>query len=206
MRLSEHVAEDYRTIGLSLKQHPCAFFRRALQKYGVPTRVYFDNGAVYRSHHVAHIVACLGIDGITFTTPNIAGFTFNAYVGSTTSPTNLGLSTSGPTSGPMTGQAVQLPANTSITITAVGLAQVPPAAPATGVTVYPVFVFGEDAFGVIELEGEGVEWSYLDKAEKADPQNQLRMVAWKTWTGAMILNSQFLARIECASAFSPAFG
>lgn len=42
-------------------------FRRALQKYGVPRRVYFDNGAVYRSHHIAHIVACLQIDGITFT-------------------------------------------------------------------------------------------------------------------------------------------
>jgi N4-gp56 family major capsid protein len=144
--------------------------------------------------------------GVTFTTPNIAGFTFNAYIGLTASPANLGLSTAGPTSGPMTGQAVQLPANTSVTITAIGLPQVPPAAPATGVTVYPIFVFGEDAFGVIELEGHGVDWSYLDKAEKADPQNQLRIVAWKTWAGAMILNSQFLARIECASAFGPAFG
>ena len=35
MRLSEHVAEDYRTISLSLKHHPCAFFRRALHARGV---------------------------------------------------------------------------------------------------------------------------------------------------------------------------
>ncbi len=35
MRLSEHVAEDYRTVGLSLKQHPCAFFRRSLHARGV---------------------------------------------------------------------------------------------------------------------------------------------------------------------------
>ncbi len=35
MLLREHVAEDYRTIGLSLKQHPCAFFRRALHERGV---------------------------------------------------------------------------------------------------------------------------------------------------------------------------
>jgi error-prone DNA polymerase len=34
MRLSEHVAEDYRTTGLSLKAHPCAFFRRALTRKG----------------------------------------------------------------------------------------------------------------------------------------------------------------------------
>lgn len=35
MRLSEHVARDYRTVGLSLKQHPCAFYRRALHARGV---------------------------------------------------------------------------------------------------------------------------------------------------------------------------
>jgi error-prone DNA polymerase len=35
MRIREHVAEDYRTTGLSLKQHPCAFFRRGLQTRGV---------------------------------------------------------------------------------------------------------------------------------------------------------------------------
>lgn len=42
-------------------------FRRSVQKCGAPSRVYFDNGAVYRSHHIAHIVACLGIHGIVFT-------------------------------------------------------------------------------------------------------------------------------------------
>ena len=82
----------------------------------------------------------------------------------------------------------------------------PPAAPQTGVTVYPMFIFGEDAFGSIELEGGNTSWSYLNQAEKADPQNQLRIVAWKTWSGAMILNAQFMARIECASAFGPTFG
>lgn len=42
-------------------------FRRSLQKYGKPARVYYDNGAVYRSRHMRHIVACLGIHGIVFT-------------------------------------------------------------------------------------------------------------------------------------------
>jgi hypothetical protein len=42
-------------------------FRRSVQKHGIPTRVYYDNGAVYRSHHMAHIVACLTICGISFT-------------------------------------------------------------------------------------------------------------------------------------------
>ena len=35
MALPTHVAEDYRTAGLSLKAHPCAFFRTSLGKKGV---------------------------------------------------------------------------------------------------------------------------------------------------------------------------
>lgn len=42
-------------------------FRRSLQKFGKPVKVYYDNGAVYRSGHMRHIVACLGIHGIVFT-------------------------------------------------------------------------------------------------------------------------------------------
>ena len=42
-------------------------FRRAMQKYGKPTRVYYDNGATYRSHHMRQIVGEIGIQGITFT-------------------------------------------------------------------------------------------------------------------------------------------
>jgi error-prone DNA polymerase len=34
MPLPEHVAEDYRTAGLSLKAHPCGFFRQALTRQG----------------------------------------------------------------------------------------------------------------------------------------------------------------------------
>jgi len=45
-------------------------FRRAIQKYGVPRRVYYDNGAVYRSHHMKQVVAELGIHGIVHTKPH----------------------------------------------------------------------------------------------------------------------------------------
>ena len=34
MTLGAHVVEDYRTAGLSLKAHPCAFFRRSLNEMG----------------------------------------------------------------------------------------------------------------------------------------------------------------------------
>ena len=42
-------------------------FRRCLQKYGKPKRVYYDNGKVYRAGHMRHIVATLGIHAIVFT-------------------------------------------------------------------------------------------------------------------------------------------
>jgi len=50
---------------------PCLelVFRRALQKWAVPRRVYYDNGQVYRSRHMKQIVAELGIYRIAFTRP-----------------------------------------------------------------------------------------------------------------------------------------
>lgn len=44
-------------------------FRRALQKWGKPRRVYYDNGQVYRSGHMKQIVATLGLHRIIFTRP-----------------------------------------------------------------------------------------------------------------------------------------
>ncbi len=44
-------------------------FRRAVQKYGIPRRAYFDNGKVYRSGHVKQVAAYLDIYRIVFTRP-----------------------------------------------------------------------------------------------------------------------------------------
>jgi N4-gp56 family major capsid protein len=141
---------------------------------------------------------------ITFTTPNVAGFTFNAYIGTSTTPANLGLSALGPTTGPLAGQATQLPANTLVTLTGLGLAQTPPAAPASTVTVYPTFIFGRGAYGQVVLDE--IKYTYLDKADKSDPHNQLRVVGWKVMYGTILLNQLFFGRIESTSAFSSTFG
>lgn len=44
-------------------------FRRAVQKHGIPSRAYFDNGKVYRANHVKQMAAELGIYRIVFTKP-----------------------------------------------------------------------------------------------------------------------------------------
>ncbi|HYM33413.1 MAG TPA: N4-gp56 family major capsid protein [Candidatus Cybelea sp.] len=148
------------------------------------------------------VVAANG--SISLTTPNVAGFTFNVYVGTSSSPNNLGLSAAGPTSGPLQGQATQLPANTAVTITGVGIQQVPPATPAVGVTVFPSFVIGKGAYAIVKLDD--VKYTYLKDADKSDWLNQLRIVGWKVLYGVCITNQQFIARIESTSAFSSTFG
>lgn len=143
---------------------------------------------------------------ISVTTPSTAGFTWNVYVSvaGSTSVVNLGLCASGPTVGPLAGQAVQLPGNTAVVITGVGAAQTPPAAPNVGVTVFPTFVIGRGAYGQVKLDD--VKISYLNNADKSDPLNQLRVIGWKVMYGTLIENQNFFARIESSSAFTSTFG
>lgn len=141
---------------------------------------------------------------ISVTLPSLSGYTFNIYVGTTSSPTTLGLTTSGPTVGPMTGQAVQLASASTVVITGVGTAQTPPAAPATGVTVYPTYIIGRGAYGQVMLDD--ARFTYLKEADKSDPLNQLRVVGWKVYYGTLISNQSFFMRIESTSAFSSSFG
>jgi N4-gp56 family major capsid protein len=135
--------------------------------------------------------------------PATVGYTYNVYIGDTASPVNLGLSTDGPATGSLAGQATQIAPGTAVTITGIGVAQVPPAPVATGVTVYPTFIMGRGAYGQVELKG--VSHTYLDDADKSDPLNQLLTAGWKVFYGSLILNNTFLARIESGSSFPTTF-
>ena len=168
-----------------------------------------DTQNQYESY-VLSVSAAISVTGpngsIQVTTPAVSGYTRNAYIGTTTSPANLATSPQGPTQGPMAGQAVQLPSSTVVTLTGTGLAQTPPAYPGntTGLTVYPTFIFGRGAYGQVSLDE--IKYTYLDKADKSDPLNQLRVVGWKVYYGTILLNTTFFMRIESTSAFSATFG
>jgi N4-gp56 family major capsid protein len=144
---------------------------------------------------------------ISIATPNLPGFTFNIYVSvggaGAGIVTNLGLCGLGPTSGPLAGMATQLPPNTTVIITGIGAAQTPPAAPATGVTVFPTFFIGKGAYGQVVLDDP--EFNYLRDADKSDPLNQTRVVSWKVFYGSIMLNQAFMARCESGSAFAPGY-
>jgi N4-gp56 family major capsid protein len=143
---------------------------------------------------------------VSVTLPSLVGFTFNCYIGTTNAPSQLALCASGPTVGPMAGQAVQIASNQTVVLTGLGLAQVPPAFPGNtaGLTVYPTFVIGRGAYAQVELDN--VKFTYLKDADKSDPLNQLRIVGWKAFYGTLLSNVQFMARIESVSAYSTSFG
>ena len=146
--------------------------------------------------------------GISLTTPSTPNFTYAVYVGvgSQAAPYQLGASTSTgtPTTGPYTGMAIGIPPSTAVTITGLGTVQIPPAAPATGVTVYRTYVFGQRAFAALKLED--VSWNRLTEADKSDPHNQLRVVGWKYFEGWVILNQQFMCGIESTASNTGQFG
>jgi len=149
-------------------------------------------------------VAVTGPTGsISLTLPVLAGYVFNVYIGTTATPSNLALTASGPAGGALSGQATGLASGSTVILTGVGAAATPPSSPAVGVTVYPTFFFGTDAYGQVLLDN--VEYHYLKDADKSDPHNQTRVVSWKMFYGTIILNQAFMARVESGSAFQRGF-
>ncbi len=167
----------------------------------------WDNQNFYESN-IYQVSADVSVTtgGISLTTPSTPGFTYAVYVGvgSASAPFQLGLSTAGPSTGPYTGQAIQLPPGTAVTITGLGMAQIPPPAPATGLTVYRTYCFGQKAFASLKLED--VTWNRLMEADKADPHNQLRVIGWKYYEGWVVLNQMFLCGIESTASNTGTFG
>ena len=140
---------------------------------------------------------------ISVVLPTLANYVFNVYIGTTNAPTNLGLCASGPTTGPFAGQATQLASGATVVITGIGTAQTPPAAPATGVYVFPTLLIGNYSYGQVLLENP--DFNYLTGADKSDPLNQTRVVSWKVFYGSIILNQAFFMRVESSSAYTPGY-
>jgi N4-gp56 family major capsid protein len=149
-----------------------------------------------------------GNNALSVTVPSTTGYTYAVYVGTTASPSNLATATGAagtiPLVGPYANQAIQIPPGSTVTLTGLGIFQVPPAAPATGVTAFPTFVFGQRAFACIKLED--LYWTRLFEADKSDPNNQLRVIGYKYFEGWVILNQQFMARIESTASNTGTFG
>jgi N4-gp56 family major capsid protein len=70
------------------------------------------------------------------------------------------------------------------------------------VDVYPIIVFGQDAYGTVPLKGaSSVEMAVKNPkmGEPGDPLGQRGFVAWKMWYQAVRLNELWMIRLEVAA-------
>ena len=71
----------------------------------------------------------------------------------------------------------------------------------TNADVYPVLIFGKDAYGVVPLAGMNAMESLIHnpQASASDPLAQRGSQGWKGWNGCVILNDAWMIRVECAA-------
>ena len=68
----------------------------------------------------------------------------------------------------------------------------------TNVDVYPILIFGRDAFGIVPLKGKSAMTPMVvnPKPASGDPLAQRGTVGYKFWTGTVILQQAFMAVLE----------
>ena len=64
--------------------------------------------------------------------------------------------------------------------------------------VYPVLIFGRDAYGIVPLKGKSSMTPMVvnPKPAAGDPLAQRGTVGWKLWTSTVILQDAYMARLE----------
>lgn len=69
---------------------------------------------------------------------------------------------------------------------------------ASAVDVYPVLIFGRDAYGIVPLKGKSSMAPMVvnPKPAPGDPLGQRGTIGWKLWTGTVILQDAYMARLE----------
>lgn len=67
--------------------------------------------------------------------------------------------------------------------------------------IYPILYFGRDAYGIVPLKGKSsmVPMVVNPKPAASDPLGQRGTVGWKLWTGTIILQDLWMARLEVAA-------
>ena len=74
-----------------------------------------------------------------------------------------------------------------------------------GQAVYATLVLGDNAYGITEIEGGGLQHivKQLGSAGTSDPINQRASIGWKATRAAERLVEQFMVRIESGCTFNP---
>lgn len=143
------------------------------------------------SQNSATITTTGATSSITVTTPTSVNYTYDIYLTTTTGAVLFRVRS-------------RVPANTPVILSSVPTAAEPtkPVAPAAGVTTYPAWVFGQDAFMRVELNQMSMQ-SYITPAGASwdNPLAQGRKVGTKYMFKISLLDPNFLVMIESGSSF-----
>lgn len=76
---------------------------------------------------------------------------------------------------------------------------------ATSCDVYPLIIVARDAYGIVPLQGENAVTPMVKYPTPSvgDELGQKGFVSWKTWQTSVILNQNWIARLECAATAVP---
>ncbi len=128
--------------------------------------------------------------------PSNTSFVYNVYIGDDTALQATATSN-------QTLESENVAANAQVTITDTSGTVSPPVQPAAGVEVFATYLFGEGAYGSVDMAGGALSAGFAQRGRtKDDPLDQLTKVGAKMFYAALILNDNFLVRIESASNFS----
>lgn len=139
-------------------------------------------------------IAVAGTGTITVVAPSSVNYTYDIY-----------MTQAGGTIGYLVASRRPAGSTTIITTAPTGLEAVAPTGPADGVSVYPGFVCGKGAFGMVELNGMSLQSYTTPKgASDSDPLSQRRKVGAKWMYAFFIVENEFIERFETSSSLAAA--
>jgi len=155
---------------------------------------------------VSNAVAIADVDNgesiqVTFPASPATGVTYNLYMSDTDATSadgNLRLISTGNLPSAVLGIGTILatfPTSAVYPTTA-------PASPGTGVTVHTSYMFGKEAYAMVDLAGDNLRVLITPSGpSKSDPADLTRPLALKGSFKAVVLNEDYMVRLESASAF-----
>lgn len=136
-----------------------------------------------------------GNNALRVTLPSTAGYTYRIYMadasGGSSTDAHLFLVASG-----------IAPSATYDVVAVQTTGDNPPATPPSGVNVHTAFVLGKQGFAMVKLSGDNMRVLVTPQAPSdSDPGAQRRKLSFKGSFKTVILNADFLRKVETASAF-----
>jgi N4-gp56 family major capsid protein len=137
-------------------------------------------------------------EGVNVTVPTTTGYVYNIYVANANNTATVAASQLHTEAVAAGAAAVPVAAFT----TSDDDAQRPQQAPASGVTVHTSYAIGKEAYGMVKLSGDSLRVMMTDgKPSDSDPAAQRRKISLKGSFKAVVLNADWVQRIESGSAF-----